>query len=132
MTTPEEKRGRTIESVWDLLSRVHFDSQRLAYTFVVGKMGDGYFLQVRYVDEDTETGEPERQHGRKWYVSRFSTDSEIVQTAFKAILTSLEHFAREHFLFDGVPVLGPHFDLQFLVEAARARRFDHRTQGDDT
>jgi hypothetical protein len=122
-----KKTKQTIATVRALLDRVHFDSERIAYRFHVGRMGGGWYLQVRYFDEDADTGKAEPQHGRKWYVSRHATDGEVVQTALKAILTSLEHFAREHFRFDGQPIYGPHFELAALVEAARARRVEGRT-----
>lgn len=55
--------------------------------------------------------------GRKWYISPYATDSEIVLTAFKAAATALEHEAREAFLYKGQAILGPHFDVDFLVAA---------------
>lgn len=49
--------------------------------------------------------------GRKWRLSEHMTDSEIVQTAFAAVLAAEEHEARELFLLHGQAVLGPHLDL---------------------
>lgn len=50
--------------------------------------------------------------GRKWRLSRHMTDMEFVLTAFKAILTALEHEAREVFKVDGVALLDSHLDLE--------------------
>lgn len=61
------------------------------------------------------TGEPLSWRGRKWRISKHMTDSEIVQTIFKAVLTALEHETRENFLYKGQAVFDPHYDLDKLV-----------------
>nr|WP_315206420.1 hypothetical protein [uncultured Albidiferax sp.] len=43
------------------------------------------------------------------------TPSEVVQTALKCVLTSLEHEARENFKYKGAPIFGPHFDVDDLA-----------------
>jgi len=83
-------------------------------------MGDGFFLQVRFVtpgQRGTMDGAT-LQRGRKWYVSRFSTDGEVLQTALKAVLTALEHEARESFTYKGHAIFGPHFSIAALVRLA--------------
>lgn len=84
------------------------------YEYHLGNMGDGWYIQIRYTEPDIHSGEMEDQHGRKWYISQYATRSEVVQTAFKALVTSLEHQAREHFLYRGERVFGPHFDVDAL------------------
>jgi hypothetical protein len=44
----------------------------------------------------------------------------------KCLLTSAEHRIREHFLYRGERVFGPHYDVDALVELCRAKRFDYR------
>lgn len=61
----------------------------------------------------------ESWNSRKWIISRHATDSEIIQTAFKCVLTAEEHETREKFLYDGVAILGPHIDLPSLKEAVK-------------
>lgn len=85
--------------------------------------GDVILLQVECPGGRCNvSGNPAPWKGRKWYVSPHMTRSEIVQTAFKAVLTALEHEARESFKFRGVPVLDPHLDLDnaVLVRSERA------------
>lgn len=65
---------------------------------------------------DNVTGDAYAWRGRKWYISEHATVSEIVQTAFKAYLTAIEHEAREQFLWKGQPVFDPHYDLDKLAE----------------
>jgi hypothetical protein len=53
-------------------------------------------------------------HGRKWFLSRHMTKSEVVQTALMAVLAAEEHEAREHFRYRGRAIFGPHFNVDVL------------------
>lgn len=93
-----------------------------AFEFVTGMDGDAeapqYWLRVEPTPGNafcTRTGEPMDWCGRKWRLSQHMTDGEIVWTAFKAMLTALEHEAREMFTFDGVTVADSHVDIHKLV-----------------
>lgn len=66
------------------------------------------------------TGAIEPWNGRWWRLSPHMVPQEIVQTMFKAVLTALEHEAREQFLYKGVSVFDPHYDLDQLVELRKA------------
>lgn len=63
-------------------------------------------------------GAPVLQSTRKWLLSCHMTPSELVQTALKCVLTSLEHEAREQFTYRGAAIFGPHFDVEALVRIA--------------
>lgn len=90
--------------------------------------GDGYLLQLIYMepDADTPNGEPMPQHCRKWYVSPFSTESEIVRTAYKAVHASMLHRLGEHFRYKGAQVYSPHMSVAALAAAAAQGDFDVR------
>ncbi len=93
------------------------------FDFIVGLMGpDGYFLQVEFKAVDHVVwphADVERSWtGRKWYISAHSTVGEIVQTALKAVLTAIEHEAREQFKYKGVAIFQPHINPDALVEIA--------------
>lgn len=83
--------------------------------------GDGFLLQLVYneADVDRPGTVPVPQHARKWYVSAFSTETEIVRTCWKAVLTSLEHRLGEHFTYNGARVYSPHVDVELLREASK-------------
>lgn len=108
----------------DTMSEVRFRD----YIFKVVFEREGYrhYLQAEYYEPDIVTGEVELQKTRKWLLSPHMTKSEIVQTAFKCALTSMEHRTREHFLYMGERVYSPHYDVDALVELCRAKRFDER------
>lgn len=57
--------------------------------------------------------------GLKWLLSPHMTAGEVVQTAFKALLTAQEHETREQFKYKGVSIFDPHYDLDRLVALRR-------------
>lgn len=69
--------------------------------------------------------------GRKWRLSPFMTDGEVVQTAFKAVMTFVEHETREHFTFQGKAIFGPHLDIYELVKIADKPVFRKEKPEDD-
>lgn len=91
------------------------------YTLNVRESHGEVFLQAVYNELDTYTGKPEWQFTRKWLLSPYMTESEIVQTAFKCCLTSMEHRTREAFKYHGARIFGPHFDVNDLVRLCRDR-----------
>lgn len=94
------------------------------YEFKVEVDGRGAtYLQASYYEPDTVTGEVEQQFTRRWFLSPQMANSEIVQTAFKCVLTSMEHRTREWFHYKGEPVFGPHFDVEALYKMCRAGKF---------
>jgi hypothetical protein len=51
-----------------------------------------------------------------------------VQTAFKCVLTSIEHEAREQFTYSGARVFGPHFDVDALAQLCVSGSMDVRAE----
>lgn len=85
-------------------------------SFEVVEESGGQHLRVVCTDGRCNvTGALYTWTGRKWRLSPHMTDGEVVQTAFLALLTALEHEAREQFTFQGVSVFDPHFDIHKLV-----------------
>lgn len=79
---------------------------------------------------DNVTGQPIQWRGRRWTISPFMSDGEIARTVFLALLTAVEHELREQLLVDGIAVFDPHFDLDALVVAGRAKH--HHEEDDNT
>lgn len=95
-----------------ILSRVAFRD----WSFRVLQGGaEGFMIQPVFFAPDSRDGGEREQHGRKWYVSRHATTSEIIQTALAAVLAAVEHEAREDFLVDGKSVFHPHHDIEDLL-----------------
>ena len=79
---------------------------------------DGQYLQVAFIEECILTKQPSIQHGRKWIMSPHMTKSEVVCTAFKAVMTAEEHEIRERFRYKRRMIFGPHFDVDELAKIA--------------
>lgn len=102
--------SREIESI---LANVSFKDWS-----VVVRADERPYLQVYFGADCSVDGEAKAWRGRKWYLSSHMVKSEIVQTAFAAVLMAVEHEAREHFLYRGRAVFGPHFDVDALWNVA--------------
>ncbi|MBS0414391.1 MAG: hypothetical protein JSR68_08460 [Proteobacteria bacterium] len=105
-----------------ILRLIHFPG----YAFRVVGMFDSQqgptYLQASFMAPcAVEGGGLLLQRTRKWQLSAHMTPSELVQTALKCVLTSLEHEAREHFTYRGAAIFGPHFDVEALVRIADRR-----------
>lgn len=87
------------------------------YTFRVFYDKQGFaLLYATYLERDTVTQEVSRQETRKWYMSLLdTTPDQVVSTAFKCIMTSMEHRAREWFLYKGAPIYQPHQGVEELL-----------------
>lgn len=79
-----------------------------------GPTAERMYLQASFLAPCALTGSKEVQFTRKWYISREATPSEVVQTALKCVLTSVEHEAREQFKYRGRAVFGPRLDVDTL------------------
>ena len=86
------------------------------YTFKVETSSHtgAVYLQATYLEADTVTGKVEEQLTRRWFLSPNMGRSEIVGTAFKCIITSMEHRTREWFLYRGRAIYQPHYDVDAL------------------
>lgn len=100
-----EKAGVEIRQVHEILADVKY----LDWTFFVGADGPRLYLQAAF------DANGEHWTGRKWLLSPHMTRSEIVQTAFKAVMTAMEHEVRELFFYKSKAIFGPHYDVDALV-----------------
>ena len=74
------------------------------------------YLQIECDSVCTVTGKKMLWKGRKWFISPHMTKSEVVQTAFLAVLAALEHETRGLFLYKGQSIFSPHYDVDKLME----------------
>ena len=113
----------TFEQIQAVIANCSFPE----YSFRVWVDGRGeMYLQASYFETDTVTGKLEEQKTRRWFLSPEMTRSEVVQTAFKCIITSKEHSTREWFKYMDAPVFSPHYDIDALVDLCEQKRFDTR------
>ena len=91
-----------------ILSAVRFKDAE----YLLEEIEAGFLLQIRCREPDARTGECREFHGRKWHIANTATESDVVRTAFKAAITWQEHEGREAFTYCGIPLFGPHQDVQ--------------------
>lgn len=119
----------TAERLNTVLSRTTYPGFRFVVRGEYGRNDQGRYLQVECVEgKCTVTGEPLEWRGRKWPISSHMTDSEVVQTCFLAVMTAMEHEARESFRYRGVTIFAPHFNVEKLVGFASADVLDIREE----
>ena len=111
VTAEEAAQEQELQRIKGIMAEVQFPG----YDFEVGVLANHYSIRVRYIEADVDTGKEEVQLGRLWVFPAGQKTDQIVQTAFKALMTSYEHRIREHFLFRGTQVMGPHRDLDVLA-----------------
>lgn len=115
------------EEMKAVIAEVKFHS----WSFVVEEGHGGIHLQAFFLAQDADLstdGTVWMHTSRKWLLSPYMTKSEIVQTAFKCVLTAVEHEAREFFTYKGNPIFGPHFDVDALVDIYQAGKVDKRDE----
>ena len=84
------------------------------------------FVQCVYDAPCTVTGNVKEWHGRKWYLSDYMTEDEVVKTCYAAFRAAVEHEVLEGFLCDGRRVFNPHTPYPVLMEAAEREEFRER------
>ncbi len=114
---------QTLQKVKQIVNDVRFQD----WKFIVGEFTiEKFFIVAEFSATCSVKGTIEPQKSRKWEISQYATDSEIVQTCFKAVMTAMEHEIREHFKFQGEAVFGPHFDVLELVKFSKQQKLDAR------
>lgn len=102
------------------VKRVVAETTYPGYEFGVSMVSRGiYTIEGRFKAPCTiNGGEPVWQYTRKWLLE-YPTPSAVVGTLLKLVLTSLEHEAREMFLWKGKRVFDPHIDIHSLLSLQR-------------
>ena len=107
----------TVEQIEQIINDVQFELQA-RYRFLVTLRGSAMLLYATYNEPDINTGVIELQTTRKWWISEHSTETEVVQTILKCVLTSTEHRTREAFIYKSKRCFGPHIDVAAHIVAA--------------
>jgi len=112
-----------------ILKRIDYPG--LTIELLSGDGGAGY-VRVSAWREDAQTGEASPQNGRKWRLSEYAVENEVVQTVFAAISAWEEHERREKFRYLGQKVFSPHLDLGKLATALRLGALEEQVRKDPT
>jgi len=99
------------------------------YAVTLFRSDGGLYMQVSAVTPDPVSGELTQRRGAKLQVSKYSTESELVQKALGAVLAFSEHEIREHFSYRGVHLFNPHIDVRAHMEIADRQVFRDEHEG---
>jgi len=83
-----------------------------------------FYATSNFSDDETAV----LQSCRKWMLSFYMCDEEIVSTAFKAMLAAVEHEAREQFTWEGQAIYRPHLDIRTLHKISSQNLVDKRDE----
>lgn len=86
------------------------------WRFNLEERGGGFLLQVMFNAPCATSGILEEQRCRKWYVSKYACDNEVVRTAYLAVQQAVIHELDENFLFCGQRIHNPHVNYTNIVE----------------
>jgi hypothetical protein len=107
----------------------HIQYNKIGWEFIVKEKNGVIYLQIQFESHDNFSGKWERQFCRKWQLSEWMTKTELVSTAFLAILQAERHEIEETFLYKGQAIFNSHLSADSLAElAARNDSWEHRPE----
>jgi hypothetical protein len=74
------------------------------------------YIQGTYQATCNKTGKFELWTGRKWYLSEYMTDDEIIKTCYVACEAVVKHEIMEGFKVDNIILFNPHVSYEKLLE----------------
>jgi len=112
------------QDIEEIVSQISYKDWRLK----VGQNEEHFYLQVLFDAPDNNTGIIEEQRCRKWQLSVHMCPSEVVRTAYKAVLAAEEHEVGEHFKYKDTLIFNPHVDVEALVSIIGSNKLDVREE----
>lgn len=73
------------------------------------------FIQIIYDAPCVKDGKVKEWHGRKWYLSKYMTDDEVIKTAYVAFESCVKHEIMEGFKVDNIILFNPHINFETLL-----------------
>lgn len=114
----------TIDELRSVLADIEFQGWRFGVD-----VWTGHILHIRvefdaFDNHDESNDEAMPQSGRWWRIEKNASRSDVVRTAWLAVMTAMEHEIREQFKYQGKAIFDPHFCVDCMVNADFA---DHPT-----
>lgn len=114
---------KNVNELRELINKVKYKD----WDIVLRYNDDKPYIQIQFDAPDSFTKVVERQYCRKWTLSYYMTDSEVIRTAYKAVEAAVIHEMQEDFRFMEEPIFRPHYDVYKLLELSRSNAIDKRT-----
>ncbi len=74
------------------------------------------YIQIEYIAPCTKTKEIQSWRGRKWYLSSYMTDDEVIKTCYTAFESAVKHEVMEGFKVDNIILFNPHVNFEELLK----------------
>lgn len=74
------------------------------------------YIQLSYKAPCTKGQAKDEWKGRKWYLSQYMTDDEIIKTVYSAFEACVKHEIMEGFTVDGKVLFNPHINFEELLK----------------
>ncbi len=110
-----------LERINEILSRISMKCIGIQFDVHAGfdkKYGERIYLQVCYTSPCTKTGEMLEWKGRKYYLSEYMTDDEVIKTAYVAFEQAVKHEVMEGFKVDDIILFNPHINFEELLKVS--------------
>jgi len=97
---------------------------KVLYDKIYGSTTQGrrIYIQLEYLDKCSKTNKIDRWKSRKWYLSDYMTDDEIIKTCYLAFEVCVKHEILENFKVDGKALFNPHHDYSALLKIKKERK----------
>jgi hypothetical protein len=123
-----QQEAKTLQEIESILALVRYKPGWQLR--VIEKTSDVVLCQWVFkaldVDDDGPNAVPTQQFCRKWFISLYSTDSEVIRTAYLAVVQAEMHEINEKFTYNGVRLFDPHTDLNDLAQHMKTAHKDVR------
>ena len=114
---------KTLKDIKKIIEDVNFKDWQI----YVNKSHDSrMYLQIIFTAPCVTTKEMLEQKCRKWWLSPYMTETEIVGTAYKAVVAAMDHEVREHFTYKNRTIYNPHFEVNDLIKLSDKVKLDAR------
>jgi len=108
----------TLEVLRKILANIEIFDRKFEVMPISLEFDSGWYLQVTYNEPDVDTGRVELQKSRKWVIEPGATETDVVHTAFAAVMRSYDHVVQEHFMYKGKRIYSPHFSVEDRLKIA--------------
>jgi hypothetical protein len=108
-----------MERVLSILSRITANCLGIDFNFICSYdktyPNCRVYIQVSYKTKCTKTEQLEEWKGRKYYLSDYMTDDEVVKTAYVAFQQAVNHEIMEGYKVDNKILFNPHINFEELL-----------------
>lgn len=113
----------------EILNKISYSRHGGTWSLKLHLDGTRYYLQVHCTGIPGATDPDDGPWtGRKWLLSPYMVRSEIIRTAYKAVIAAEEHEIQEKFKYRDCTVMGPHMHMDELVELIQAKKLHDETR----